>query len=45
MVTDHNNPETTYNKSQSARIRASLGQLKKDVTRLRVELVTQDKKQ
>lgn len=43
MVTDHNDPETKYSKPQSAKIRASLGDLKKDVTRLRSELVAQDK--
>ena len=43
MVKSHNDSETSYNKAQSARIRAALGELKKDVSGIRAGLVAQDK--
>ena len=45
MVQDHNDPETKYSKTRSAKIRTSLGDLKKKVTGYRSELVAQDKAQ
>lgn len=43
MVKSHNNSETSYNKAQSARIRVTLGTLKRDIAGIRAGLVAQDK--